>query len=57
MKRSMLKAGESSPYLDLLRKGLKNPHIEIIPDVGHFTQLEAGERVNRLISDFAAGGR
>jgi len=57
MKRSMLKAGESSPYLDLLRKGLKNARIEVIPDVGHFTQLEAAERVNRLISDFAAAGR
>src|SRR5262245_16314810 len=57
LKRSMLKAGESSPYLDLLRGSLKNPRIEVIPNVGHFTQLEAAEQVNRLISGFAAGGR
>jgi pimeloyl-ACP methyl ester carboxylesterase len=57
LKRSMLKAGESSPYLDLLRQGLKNARIEVVPGVGHFTQLEAAETVNRLISEFAAAGR
>jgi len=57
LKRSMLKAGEGSPYLDLLRKALKNARIEVVAGVGHFTQLEAAERVNRLISDFAATGR
>ena len=57
LKRSMLKAGETTPYLDLLRKGLNSARIEVVPDVGHFTQLEAAERVNRLISGFAAGGR
>jgi pimeloyl-ACP methyl ester carboxylesterase len=56
LKRSMLKPGESSPYLDLLRKGLKNARIEVVP-AGHFTMLEAPERVNSLISGFAAGGR
>jgi pimeloyl-ACP methyl ester carboxylesterase len=57
LKRSMLKAGESSPYLDLLRQTLKNVRIEVVPGVGHFTQLAAAERVNRLISGFAAAGR
>ena len=57
LKRSMLKAGESSPYLDLLRQGLQNVRIEVVPGVGHFTQLEAAETVNRLISEFAAAGR
>jgi pimeloyl-ACP methyl ester carboxylesterase len=57
LKRTMLKAGESSPYLEMLKKGLKNPRIEVVPDVGHFTQLEAAATVNRLISGFAAGGR
>jgi pimeloyl-ACP methyl ester carboxylesterase len=52
LKRTMLKAGESSPYLDLLKKGLKDVRIEIVP-AGHFTMLEAAERVNRLISEFA----
>jgi pimeloyl-ACP methyl ester carboxylesterase len=57
LKRSMLKAGETTPYLDLMRKGLKNARIEVIPGTGHFPQLEAAENVNRLISGFAAGGR
>jgi pimeloyl-ACP methyl ester carboxylesterase len=57
LKRTMLKAGESSPYLDLLKKGLKNARVEVVPETGHFTMLEAAERVNRLISGFAAGGR
>jgi len=57
LKRSRLKAGESSPYLDLLRQGLQNVRIEVVPGVGHFTQLEAAQTVNRLISEFAAAGR
>jgi pimeloyl-ACP methyl ester carboxylesterase len=52
LKRSMLKAGESSPYLDLLRKALKNVRVEVIPGVGHFPQLEAAAAVNRLIAGF-----
>lgn len=53
LKRSMLKAGESSPYLDLLKQALKDVRIEVVPGVGHFTQLEAAGQVNRLISSFA----
>ena len=57
LKRSMLRAGESSPYLDLLKQSLKDVRIEVVPGVGHFTQLEAAATVNRLISEFAAAGR
>ena len=57
LQRSMLKAGESSPYLDLLRQSLKDPRIEVIPGVGHFTMLEAAPAVNRLIGEFAAASR
>ncbi|HEX9397757.1 MAG TPA: alpha/beta hydrolase [Burkholderiales bacterium] len=52
LQRSMLKAGESSPYLDLLRGALKNLRIEVVPGVGHFTMLEAADMVNRLIRNF-----
>jgi pimeloyl-ACP methyl ester carboxylesterase len=55
--RSTLKKGETSPYLDLLRKSLKDLSIEIVPDTGHFTQIEAGAEVNRLIRRFAEGSR
>jgi pimeloyl-ACP methyl ester carboxylesterase len=56
LQRSMLKPGETSPYLDLLRKSLKNPRIEVLP-AGHFTMLEEAPTVNRLIGEFAAAGR
>jgi len=53
LKRTSLKAGESSGWLDLLRERVKGSRIEVIPNVGHFTQLDAPERVNGLIEDFA----
>jgi pimeloyl-ACP methyl ester carboxylesterase len=49
-KRLPLKEGQSSPWLDLVKT--KASRIEIIPGVGHFPQLEAPERVNRLIEEF-----
>jgi pimeloyl-ACP methyl ester carboxylesterase len=52
-KRVTLRAGESSPWLDLLRARVRGARIEIIPGVGHFTQLEAPDEVSRLIGDFA----
>jgi pimeloyl-ACP methyl ester carboxylesterase len=49
-KRLPLKAGETSPWLELLRAN--DARIEIVPGVGHFTMLEAPQRVNRLIEEF-----
>jgi pimeloyl-ACP methyl ester carboxylesterase len=51
-KRGPLKAGQSTPWLELLRARLKEPRIEILPGLGHFPQLDAPERVNRLIAEF-----
>ena len=50
--RSPLEAGQSSPWLDLLKTNLKNVKIEVLPGHGHFPQLEAPERVNRLLAEF-----
>jgi pimeloyl-ACP methyl ester carboxylesterase len=50
LKRSPLKPGETSPWLDLLKS--YGARIEIVPDTGHFTQLEAPQRVNPLIAEF-----
>lgn len=50
LQRAPLKAGDTSPWLDYVRS--KGARVEIIPDVGHFTMLEAPERVNRLIEEF-----
>ena len=50
LKRSPLKPGETSPWLELLKS--YGARIEIVPDTGHFTQLEAPQRVNPLIAEF-----
>ena len=52
LRRSPLKAGDTSPWLELLKKSIPGAKLEIIPGVGHFPQLEAAETVNRLIRDF-----
>ena len=51
LQRAALKPGDTSPWLDYAKS--QGAKIEIIPDTGHFTQLEAPEAVNRLIRDFA----
>lgn len=51
LQRTPLKPGETSPWLDFLRK-FPNIKTEIVPDTGHFTMLEAPGRVNRLIGEF-----
>jgi pimeloyl-ACP methyl ester carboxylesterase len=51
LKRRMLKRGETSPWRDYLKS--RGARVEIVPEVGHFTQLEAPGEVNRLIADFA----
>ena len=54
LQRAPLKAGERSPYLDMIKQALPEAKTAVIPDTGHFTQLEAADEVNRLIADFAA---
>lgn len=55
LRRSPLKRGESSPWLDLLRS--RGARIEVLPGIGHFAQIEAAAEVNRLIAEFAAARR
>jgi pimeloyl-ACP methyl ester carboxylesterase len=57
LRRSPLKPGETSPWLDLLKKTISDLKIDIVPGVGHFPQLEAAQTVNRLIRDFLAAHR
>jgi len=56
-KRVPIRAGETTPWLDLLKQKLKDVRIEILGGIGHFPQLEAPERLNRLIRQFAAARR
>jgi pimeloyl-ACP methyl ester carboxylesterase len=57
LKRASLKPGDRSGWLDLLRDKVGDTRIEIIPGVGHFTQLDASERVNGLIEGFVSSLR
>ena len=48
-KRVPMRAGETTPWLELVRSRVPGVCIEVIPGVGHFPQIEAAERVNFLI--------
>lgn len=50
--RRPMSAGQTTPYLDMLRASSPSARIEIIPDTGHFPQLDEAARTNALISDF-----
>jgi pimeloyl-ACP methyl ester carboxylesterase len=50
--RAPLERGDTTPYLDLLKQKVKQVRIEIVPDTGHFTMLEAPAAVDRLIEGF-----
>lgn len=52
LRRSPLKAGQSSPYLDLIRSKVPGARVAVVPDTGHFAQIEAPDEVNRLIAEF-----
>ena len=49
--RGPLQPGQTSPYLALLKEKVPGVRTEILPGLGHFAQLEAPERVNRLIAE------
>jgi pimeloyl-ACP methyl ester carboxylesterase len=51
-KRVPLAAGESSPWLELVRRRVPHARIEVVPGVGHFSQIEAAVQVNALLTDF-----
>ena len=50
--RRSLTAGQSTQWLELVREKVPAARIEIIPGVGHFTQLDAADEVNRLLASF-----
>jgi pimeloyl-ACP methyl ester carboxylesterase len=57
LRRSTLRAGQTTPYLDLIRSSVPGARIAVVPDTGHFTQIEAAGEVNRLIADLIRQSR
>lgn len=53
--RVSMRAGQSTPYLEFLRRSKPDVRIEIIPDTGHFPQLEKPTETNRIIESFLKG--
>lgn len=51
-KRVALKAGESSAWIDLVRRRVPGARVEVIAGVGHFPQLEVPAQVNALLASF-----
>jgi pimeloyl-ACP methyl ester carboxylesterase len=51
-RRAPLTAGQSTPFLDLVREKVPGARIEVLAGVGHFAQIEAAGDVNRRIADF-----
>jgi pimeloyl-ACP methyl ester carboxylesterase len=52
--RRTMTTGQTTPYLDMLRANVPSVRTEIIPDTGHFPQLDAAARTNALIESFIA---
>ena len=51
--RLSLKVGETTEYLDRLRMLAKHAKVTIVPDCGHFTQLDGVQETNEAISKIA----
>lgn len=47
--RSPLAVTDTTPWTELVRQSVPGATVEIVPGVGHFTMLEAPDRVNRCI--------
>jgi pimeloyl-ACP methyl ester carboxylesterase len=52
--RETLKSGQTTPFLDFVRTKVPAARVEIIPDTGHFPQLDAPEETNRILASFVA---
>lgn len=52
-KRISLKAGDTTPWLDLVRNRVPQARVEVLPGLGHFAQIDAPQQVNALIGSLA----
>ncbi len=54
-RRVSMKANETTPYLDMLRRLVPTAKIDVIADTGHFPQLEKVDETNSIIARFLKG--
>ena len=54
-KRVSMKNGETTPYLDFLRRAKPKAEVKVIADTGHFPQLERPAETNAIIETFLKG--
>ena len=52
-RKTMVK-GQSTPYLEMVRRAQPKARIEIVPDTGHFPQLDEIAQTNALLDSFVA---
>lgn len=52
--RASLRAGQTSPYLDMARSHIPGIHVEIVENTGHFPQLDEPEKTNAAIAAFVS---
>ena len=52
--RSPMQAGQTTPYLDFVRAKVPAARIEVLPDIGHFPQLDAPAQTNAALARFVA---
>jgi pimeloyl-ACP methyl ester carboxylesterase len=50
--RATMAKGQTTPYLEMLRANIPSARVEIIPDTGHFPQLDETAQTNMLIEAF-----
>ena len=54
-KRASMTVGQSTPYLDFLKRAKPDAQVEVIADTGHFPQLERVSETNAIIERFLKG--
>jgi pimeloyl-ACP methyl ester carboxylesterase len=50
--RRSMGRGQTTPYLDMVHARIPSVRIEIIPDTGHFPQIDEPVQTNVLLDDF-----
>jgi pimeloyl-ACP methyl ester carboxylesterase len=55
--RRSMTDGQTTPYLDMLRARVPSIRIEIIPDTGHFPQIDNSAQTNNLLDRFLPSGQ